>query len=303
MSSFSRLTAEHGAAVSTPAEQGLDLDETAEAAIEQALEAPDAPEQTRITLHDFPQGSRPGTLIHGIYEHIDFGRSDPGELPARVESALRMYGLDPECHAEALALGIDQSLRAPLDDASPPLTLASIAREHRLDELEFTLSTPRAGAMLSAARLASVLERFGAPAAAPDYHERLRALRMLPPTGFLKGFIDLVFRSGERFYIVDYKSNWLGGSATDYQPAQLADAMREHHYFLQYHLYTVALHRHLELRLPGYDYAQHFGGVYYLFMRGMSPQHPRGTGVFFDRPELALIEALAQALGGREAAA
>jgi exodeoxyribonuclease V beta subunit len=303
VSSFSRLTADQTTTLSVPADQGLDLDETTESTPTPAPGELGTGEQARITLHDFPQGSRPGTLIHSIYEHIDFGRNDPSELPTQVERFLRLHGLDPERHAETLALGIDQSLRTPLDDAHPPLTLASIAREHRLDELEFTLSTPRADAMLSASRLASVLKDFGAPAQAPDYPERLRALRMLPPTGFLKGFIDLVFRAGERFYIVDYKSNWLGGSAASYQPVQLAFAMREHHYFLQYHLYAVALHRHLALRLPGYDYAQHFGGVYYLFVRGMSPEHSRGTGVFFDRPELALLEALAQALGALEAVA
>jgi exodeoxyribonuclease V beta subunit len=303
VSSFSRLTADQAAAPSAAAEQGLDLDEATQAAPELVLDQPDAPAQALITLHDFPQGARPGILIHSIYEHIDFGRNDPSELRARVQSALRLGGLDRGRHAETLVLGIDQSLRAPLDDDDPPLTLASIAREKRLDELEFTLSTPRAGAMLSASRLASVLEGFGAPACAPDYPERLRTLRMLPPTGFLKGFIDLVFRANERFYIVDYKSNWLGRSATDYQRAQLVSAMREHHYFLQYHLYSVALHRQLAVRLPGYDYARHFGGVYYLFMRGMSPDHPRGTGVFFDRPELGLIEALAQAIGASEVSA
>jgi exodeoxyribonuclease V beta subunit len=201
-----------------------------------------------------------------------------------------------------LAHGIDQSLRTPLDDADPPLTLASIGRGERLDELEFTLSTPAASASLSPASLASVLEHHHAPAAARDYPERLRALRMLPPTGFLKGFIDLVFRAGERFYRVDYKSNWLGASATDYRSEHLLDAMREHHYFLQYHLYCVALHRHLRLRIPDYDYARHFGGVYYLFMRGMAPEHLRGTGVYFDRPGVALIEGLAGALGITEKA-
>ena len=55
--------------------------------------------------------------------------------------------------------------------------------------------------------------------------------------------------------------------------------MTRHHYVLQYLLYSVALHRHLRLRVPGYDYEQHFGGVYYLFVRGMAPEHPVGTGV------------------------
>jgi exodeoxyribonuclease V beta subunit len=303
MSSFSRLTADQSAPLSAPAEQGLDLDEIAPAIDELAQLGDTVKSQAKVLLHDFPAGPRPGSLIHSIYEHIDFRRSDPDELRAQVERLLALYGLDPQRHAETLLLAIDHTLKTALDAADPPLMLARIAREQRLDELEFTLSTPAAGSTLSASRLASVLERHRAPANAPDYPERLRALRMVPPTGFLKGFIDLVFRDGERFFIVDYKSNWLGSSPLDYQPSRLVHAMREHHYFLQYHLYGVALHRHLRLRLPGYDYERHFGGVYYLFVRGMSPEHRRGTGVFFDRPELALIEALAHALGAGEATA
>ena len=82
--------------------------------------------------------------------------------------------------------------------------------------------------------------------------------------------------------------------------ARLAEAMAHHHYYLQYHLYTVAVHRHLAQRIAGYDYDQHFGGVYYLFVRGMAPAHPARTGVYFDRPPRALIEELDRGL--REAA-
>src|SRR5205085_686593 len=101
--------------------------------------------------------------------------------------------------------------------------------------------------------------------------------------------------------IVDYKSNWLGRAFSDYAPERLIAPMREHHYFLQYHLYALALHRYLALRLPSYDYERCFGGVYYLFVRGMGPQPARGTGVFFDRPKYALLESLAEALGEAEA--
>ena len=82
-------------------------------------------------------------------------------------------------------------------------------------------------------------------------------------------------------------------------------AMAQHHFFLQYHLYAVALDRHLRNCVPGYDYETDFGGVYYLFVRGMSPDHPRGHGVFHDRPSRALVEelsAIVTAERGAEAA-
>ena len=46
------------------------------------------------------------------------------------------------------------------------------------------------------------------------------------------------------------------------------------HYPLQALLYTVALHRYLRWRLPGYDPDAHLGGVLYLFVRGMSAEEP-----------------------------
>jgi len=68
--------------------------------------------------------------------------------------------------------------------------------------------------------------------------------------------------------------------------------MLRHRYTLQYHLYSVALHRHLKLRIRDYEYGKHFGGVYYLFVRGMDPKDESCPGVFFDLPEERLIESL-----------
>jgi exodeoxyribonuclease V beta subunit len=78
--------------------------------------------------------------------------------------------------------------------------------------------------------------------------------------------------------------------------------MLRHHYVLQYHLYTLALHAHLRRTLPGYDYDRHMGGALYLFVRGMSPAHAQGCGVFADRPARALIEWLASVFVGEAGA-
>jgi exodeoxyribonuclease V beta subunit len=101
-----------------------------------------------------------------------------------------------------------------------------------------------------------------------------------------------------RFWVVDYKSNHLGAHAEDYAPPALAAEMTRHHYVLQYHLYAVALHLYLTQRRSGYDYDRDVAGVLYLFVRGMSPRHPLGTGVFQDRPSRALIEHLAAVFAG-----
>lgn len=118
----------------------------------------------------------------------------------------------------------------------------------------------------------------------------------------LKGFIDLVFRWQGRFYVLDYKSNYLGDTAADYAPDALARAMLDHRYDLQYQLYTLALHRYLKTRVPDYDYERHIGGVYYLFLRGMQGADSNGdeqhgaNGVFYCRPDVQLINELINCL-------
>jgi exodeoxyribonuclease V beta subunit len=83
----------------------------------------------------------------------------------------------------------------------------------------------------------------------------------------------------------------LGTTPSCYGPAALAEAMAEHHYVLQYHLYTLAWVRHLQHALPGFDYARDFGGVLYLFLRGMSPEHP-GSGIYSECPPPGRLDAL-----------
>jgi exodeoxyribonuclease V beta subunit len=106
--------------------------------------------------------------------------------------------------------------------------------------------------------------------------------------GMLKGFIDLVFATNGRYYLLDYKSNWLGKTRGLY-PGGDGQAMRTHRYDLQYQLYSLALHRYLRHRIADYDYERHFGGVIYLFLRGMDGQDG-GQGIFTTRPALPLIE-------------
>jgi exodeoxyribonuclease V beta subunit len=295
MSSFSRLTSSRTHEPALAAEERFALDE--DVALDAAPAMPPALPPARLTLHDFPAGAGPGSLIHAIYEHVDFQRVDPGELETEVRRCLRAHDLAEARFAEPLVRAIDQSLRTPLDRTASPLTLARIGRADRRVELEFTLSTAAAGDAPLPPRLAAAFERHHAPAGAPSYPARLRALDNLPTAAFLKGFIDLVFRHEGRFYIIDYKSNRLGDEPRDYRDAKLLESMSDHHYFLQYHLYALALHRHLSLRVPDYSFERCFGGIYYLFVRGMAPEHPQGTGVFFDRPALALLEALSAALG------
>ena len=110
--------------------------------------------------------------------------------------------------------------------------------------------------------------------------------------GMLKGFIDLTFEYQGRWYVLDYKSNWLGNSISDYSRDAMEKVMIEHRYDLQYQLYSLALHRLLKQRLPDYDYDRHFGGVIYLFLRGVQMNDPEQHGIFSHKPSFQLINRL-----------
>ncbi|MDX1570314.1 MAG: PD-(D/E)XK nuclease family protein, partial [Xanthomonadales bacterium] len=113
------------------------------------------------------------------------------------------------------------------------------------------------------------------------------------------GFVDLIFEEGGRYYLVDYKTNFLGDIYDDYATARLSAAMSAHSYHWQYLFYTLALHRHLRLSVGGnYDYARDFAGAYYLFVRGMRPDLGNASGVYHDRVDPDLILTLDDMLGG-----
>jgi exodeoxyribonuclease V beta subunit len=162
-----------------------------------------------------------------------------------------------------------------------------------MNELEFTFPVGHwdRAQTVNPRQLAEVFREHGSAAVSAAYADRLARLEFLPLAGFLHGYIDLVFEQAGRFYVVDYKSNFLGAAPDDYGPSHLLAAMEHHDYFLQYHLYSVAVQKYLRLRVPEYEPSKHFGGVFYLFLRGMSPERA-GSGVFFDRPSESLLRAL-----------
>ncbi|MEW6271415.1 MAG: exodeoxyribonuclease V subunit beta, partial [Thermodesulfobacteriota bacterium] len=288
VSSFSRLAAS-GGRTSHQAEEGIDRDE-ATLGPEGRLPLPREGSRTAVpvVLHDLRAGARTGELLHWVLENVDFVRGDRAELATRVREGLAKFACDAAWEA-ALVRGLEEVLATPLGGDAGAFRLGTLPRERRLDELPFLLPVRRG---FDRARLAACFERNPSPQRPADYPARIRRLGFGMLEGFLNGFIDLAFEHGGRWYVVDYKSNFLGPRPEDYRPPLLARTMSLHHYFLQYHLYALALHRHLTARLPGYDYERHFGGVYYLFLRGMSPRHEPSCGVFHDRPSAALIEDL-----------
>jgi exodeoxyribonuclease V beta subunit len=236
----------------------------------------------------FPRGAAAGECLHAVFERVDF--TQRGEWPAAIDEALRLKPQttpDPDLRSRMPAM-----LARMLDDVvSTPLpggfSLADVPPSRRLVELEFSLPARH----FSASALVAVLREHG---------YAVPRLSFATLQGYLRGFIDLIFAHGGRYYVLDWKSNYLGDSAADYGEGPMADAMAEHGYSLQLLIYTVALHRYLRQRVPDYDYARHVGGALYLFVRGVRPgwRLPGGgsTGVYAHRPALEVIEALSALL-------
>ncbi len=239
-------------------------------------------QEQQLTRFTFERGANAGSFMHLVLELIDFTQANI-DLPQQLPKAMLQYGIAPEWLA-VLTEWYLEVLQAPLalmapDNQliNPQLCLAALAPQHTLVEMEFYLPLKR----LKDTELNQLLGQFG-------YNTELHFDEL---QGMLKGFIDLTFEYEGKFYIADYKSNHLGDSIQAYHHSALKQAISDHRYDLQYILYSLALHRYLALRLPNYDYDVHIGGCYYLFLRGMSVQHP-GFGIYYDKPPKALILAL-----------
>jgi exodeoxyribonuclease V beta subunit len=255
-----------------------------------SVEAPDYDAAEREPLAEsvkgrdifaFPRGAQAGRCIHAIFENVDFARAKRPQIDGVVAQALKAHGFEA-VWAPAVAGMVESVLSTPLDGSG--MRLSQVARERRLDELEFYYPIHR----LADAPLRSILTAHAFP---DEIRERIGALTFDRMDGYMRGFIDLVFEHGGRYYLIDYKSNWLGPTPDAYNDVELARAMGREAYYLQYLVYCVALHRYLATRLDAYSYASHFGGVRYLFVRAM--REDRGTrGVYIDRPAESLVGAL-----------
>ena len=237
----------------------------------------------------FPRGAQAGTCLHAIFEFLDFASDDDIAIHALVNKTLLQYGF--EMHWTSVVCDWVKSVCNTELSAHSGLKLNQLSHSQRLDELAFYF--PVAG--LSVSGIQQSLLPFLAPES--PLAKVISQLQFFDLTGFMKGFIDLVFEDQGRFYIVDYKSNHLGHQQTGYQTDELNQAMISHDYPLQYLIYSLALHRYLRLRLPDYDPEQHLGGAYYLFIRGMQPEWGQ-TGVFYDKPSVAVLDALDLCLQG-----
>ena len=269
-----------------------DRDETV--APETAAEAGREPGQgeTSMDMFTFPRGPAAGILLHEIFEGLDFTSEDQAGISVLVSRKLREHSFAPSW-VEPVCGMIRNVVATPLGSAFGHFSLSEIPNAKRLNELEFHFPLQN----VDRRRLKEILTR---EAGGTGVASNLERLSFQAVEGFMKGFIDMVFEARGRFYILDWKSNFLGPAVEHYNQGGLRKSILDNLYNLQYTLYTVALHRYLKTRIPDYSYESHFGEVFYLFIRGVDPSRGPRYGVYKDRPPQRSVEDLCSCLIGEK---
>ncbi len=229
-----------------------------------------------------PGGVRFGNLVHDALEIFSFADLALRAVePEKIEQLLSKYrfDIDPQVVLRLLQDTVTTTL-GPDSREKDNFSLAAIPSDRQIKEMEFNLHLD----LLSTRRINDILAS----------EKTVTNLRSRDMEGYLSGFVDLVFEYGGRYYVVDYKTNNLGSEG--YARKGLLRAMQAHNYGLQYWIYTLVVHRFLQNWVAGYRYQDHFGGVMYLFVRGMQPDKP-GSGVFFDRPGETQLMRLDESFG------
>jgi exodeoxyribonuclease V beta subunit len=268
LDSFSSLSS-HGGDASQP-----DYDQTLESYVS-FLES--RSEQKRVkNIFTFPKGATAGTAIHKLFEHdkFEFATAYQNNLVPIAEEVLELYNYGKEWS------GVLQKMMRNVTGAKiGGLDLNSVKRNDEIREMEFHFSSSD-----------------------PNMVEILRIIRKdlpseskkKPMVNYLTGFIDLTVRQNGKYYILDYKSNYLGDQIENYQPEKLRKEIESANYDMQYHIYTVALKKYLTARIPDFDYERDFGGVGYLFVRGM--RAGSDNGVWWVKPSEQVVNRLEQYL-------
>ncbi len=266
ISSFSSLTTAGSGEVETPDYDQYVIPDTG------AVQQPET-----LNMFGFPRGPQPGTCVHMIFEQLDF--SDLSNMDEIITNGLETYGIDSKWNP-VLKQNLLSVINKQLVSENQNTILADLEKSDFLHEMEFYFDMEA----ISNSRIMQIIRESSS-------HEQGQA-----SPGFMKGYIDLTVQFGDRFYIIDYKTNYLGSQPGDYTFEIMREEIYEAAYDLQYHIYTVALHRYLKERLTGYRYEDHFGGVLYLFLRGINDKTSDYRGIYFDRPGKSKINKLDQYL-------
>lgn len=245
---------------------------------------------TKINIFNFPAGVKTGNCFHSIFEEIDFTTSEE-KIKNIIKEKLVYFQLnadDEKSNTETLDLVykmVENVLKVDLSPKIPGLRLEKISKQDRLTEVEFNIPIHHNQSKIT---FPDILKNS-------KYNIKINDDIF---QGFMTGFIDLVIRYKGKFYIIDWKSNRLSGNKNDFEEKNIIREMHKHNYNLQYLIYTTALNIYLKSQIPNYDYKKHFGGIFYVFLRGVE-HNKAGKSIYFDKPEEQIIHNITQYWEGK----
>ena len=232
-------------------------------------------EYDQFIFRELAKGSQTGNMLHFILETLHF--TDNDKWGAVIETAIKRFApAGKGLYELSLQQMLEHILNAPVQVENSTFKLAEVSFDKRIHEFEFDFPVKT----FQAADLHSLT----------DKNTRINVKERYNLEGIMNGKIDMLFECKGKYFILDWKSTFLGDTLEQYAPAALNDAMNENNYHLQYLIYTLATKKYLESRIPDFDYEKDFGGVIYLFIRGM--RTGTNNGIFTNKPSLQQVEIL-----------
>ncbi|MDS1821598.1 exodeoxyribonuclease V subunit beta [Vibrio parahaemolyticus] len=255
---------------------------SAEFTFEEEQEEVEVPE---LDIFSFHKGAKAGTFLHTVFENIDYSKPNSLENEEVIKELLFLEGYEIEWTPVVKKLTED-ILTKPM--TSEKIELQKVTSSKLLCEMEFAFPIKN----LNATKLANLAKKH-------DPISKDMDLNFFDVSGMLKGFIDLTFEYEGKYYVLDWKSNHLGDNHDAYTIDALIEAMQDHRYDLQYQIYSLALHKYLKTRVKDYSYNEHFGGVLYVFLRGVNSDN--NNGIYFARPSEEFLNGLTDLFKGEDA--
>lgn len=272
-------------------------------------------EERNLINFTFSRGSAAGSFLHKLLEIVlsrnDVDKEDQESIYQFVNSQLKYdyyhlisnQGNEKIC---ALASWLNNILNAnllPESSKNDHLKLSDLTPDNCARELDYYLPCKDFKVKV----LNKLCHEFYAKVVQDNNLSHIPDLPDLKKSnfkGFMKGSLDLVAKfttkHGDKFFMIDYKSNYLGDSFGDYTQDSILKSIFEARYDVQILFYSLALYRFLKCTLHDFSYEKDFGGVMYLYLRGMNSNDTVSPGQFYVRPSEELIKRLSDLFDGIE---
>lgn len=229
-------------------------------------------EEENIPMVQFPKGTEAGTILHTILENSDFASENNSETIRAILKKKMNFKSKEELETMTATVNdcINSLCSVPMFEGGK--TLRDVGKDEKTSEMEFFITIKND---MQKGELSQIIS---------DNYKTEELEGDNVRKGFLQGFIDLVVKVDGKYYIIDWKSNYLGESFSDYDEKHLREEMKKHNYYLQFMLYLTAFDRYMTTLDPEYSYAKDFGGIRYVFLRGIKTGN-RENGIFAEKPD------------------